>query len=73
MKQIWNKLKSALTVSRNGRLMGTDPYGNRYFERLGAHAGGRSRRLVILNGLKSAEDMSPHHYDENALPGILSS
>ena len=69
MNRIFDKLKALIPNGRNGKLIGQDPFGNKYFEQLGAHAGGRSRRLVVLNGLKSADNMSPHFYSEESVPG----
>ncbi|GAB3457731.1 NADH:ubiquinone oxidoreductase subunit NDUFA12 [Insolitispirillum peregrinum] len=44
---------------RNGRQVGTDEYGNRYFEEKAPKAGARARRWVLYKGSLEASKIPP--------------
>ena len=58
----WNgaTVGTLFTVKRRGRLIGTDDFGNRYFEsRDGKSYDGRKRRWVLYNGYADASKVPP--------------
>jgi len=73
----WNgaTIGTLFTVKRRGRPVGTDPFGNRYFEsRDNVSYDGRKRRWVLYNGYVDASKVPPEwfgwlHYSVDEAPG----
>ena len=72
----WNgaTIGTLFTVKRRGSLVGTDPFGNRYFESRDTKSyDGRKRRWVLYNGYVDASKVPPDwfgwlHYTTEAAP-----
>lgn len=72
----WNgaTLGTLFTVKRLGALVGTDSFGNRYFEaRVAKSYDGRKRRWVLYNGYVDASKVPPEwfgwlHYSVDQAP-----